>query len=713
MTNGPLRMGRREVSTTNLAATTLASRLAHARKRVFVGREQEQRLWAQALDAEVAPFALLWLTGPGGVGKTALLSRLGEIAATAGRRVVELDARHLDSSPGDFHELVMRHAAPAMMSPAVEDPHGFAALHETSGVLMIDTAEELGLLETWLRDAFLPSLPTTWLVVLAGRTAPDAFWHADAGWRALMRVEVLENLSTAESTAFLQKRGVPEDAHPPLLAATQGHPLALSLVADAVQSGTAGAEVGLEDPDVMTTLLHHFSHNAPDARHRLALHLAAHMRVVNESTLRHALREGDVADLYDWLLSLSFSIVGTEGLYLHDIAAQTLDCDLRKRDPEAYLEMHRRACELLLRQLREQTGLARERAALNYHWLHRYNPVMRPLQDWGSTRLIDSGRLQEADRIQLVEMTRSLLGEETAGAMAFWAERQPQAFMIVREKTGTVRGYVCTVVLTEEETKDPNVLRADPRLSPLLSHMETYAPLRTGERLGIQCWLHYGDQDDVSRMLAPLAIAFNAVWLGRPGVAWSYSVRPQPWGMWANIARYSEFYPGPVFSIADRSFEAHWHDWRAMPPQVHFEVLAKRAVAGEDEILATPLPEPFLVLSRQQFVQAVRAALRACGNAGQLADNPLMRCRVLYDAPSDGAEPSLQAVLGLALAQLEKSAKDEHLHSAVQLTYFDPGKTQEQTAELLGVPFATFRRHLTTGVERMTEWLWQRELNGY
>jgi hypothetical protein len=39
-------------------------------------------------------------------------------------------------------------------------------------------------------------------------------------------------------------------------------------------------------------------------------------------------------------------------------------------------------------------------------------------------------------------------------------------------------------------------------------------------------------------------------------------------------------------------------------------------------------------------------------------------------------------------------------------------RRQEAAAERLGLPFSTYRRHLTTGVERVTGWLWQRELHG-
>ncbi|MCB9598871.1 MAG: hypothetical protein H6720_00685 [Sandaracinus sp.] len=66
-----------------------------------------------------------------------------------------------------------------------------------------------------------------------------------------------------------------------------------------------------------------------------------------------------------------------------------------------------------------------------------------------------------------------------------------------------------------------------------------------------------------------------------------------------------------------------------------------------------------------------------------------------------------------ALQTLASSGKDERAHAAVKLTYLDPARTQEEAAELSGLSFSTYRRHLAAGVERITEWLWQRELHGY
>jgi hypothetical protein len=45
-------------------------------------------------------------------------------------------------------------------------------------------------------------------------------------------------------------------------------------------------------------------------------------------------------------------------------------------------------------------------------------------------------------------------------------------------------------------------------------------------------------------------------------------------------------------------------------------------------------------------------------------------------------------------------------------TYFKGAATQEAAAQRLRLPFSTYRRHLAAGIERVTAWLWCRELHG-
>ncbi len=52
----------------------------------------------------------------------------------------------------------------------------------------------------------------------------------------------------------------------------------------------------------------------------------------------------------------------------------------------------------------------------------------------------------------------------------------------------------------------------------------------------------------------------------------------------------------------------------------------------------------------------------------------------------------------------------DKLHRALAGTYLEPGGTQEEVAEILDLPFTTYRRHLTRAVQELTAWLWSREI---
>jgi len=57
-------------------ASRLGDRLSAARRRQFVGRVAERDLFQSALTAPDLPFQVLYVFGPGGVGKTSLLAEL-------------------------------------------------------------------------------------------------------------------------------------------------------------------------------------------------------------------------------------------------------------------------------------------------------------------------------------------------------------------------------------------------------------------------------------------------------------------------------------------------------------------------------------------------------------------------------------------------------------------------------------------------------------
>lgn len=73
---------------------------------------------------------------------------------------------------------------------------------------------------------------------------------------------------------------------------------------------------------------------------------------------------------------------------------------------------------------------------------------------------------------------------------------------------------------------------------------------------------------------------------------------------------------------------------------------------------------------------------------------------------------TLETLLRRAIETLRQHPRDDKLLRAVERTYVDPAPTQEAAAMRLGLPFSTYRRHLTQGTERVVTWLWDREVYG-
>src|SRR5690606_36384835 len=83
-------------------AARIAERLAAARGQRFVGRRSEIELFRAALTAPEPPFALLFLYGPGGVGKTTLLDAYARLTAEDGIPSARIDGRAIEPSPSGF-----------------------------------------------------------------------------------------------------------------------------------------------------------------------------------------------------------------------------------------------------------------------------------------------------------------------------------------------------------------------------------------------------------------------------------------------------------------------------------------------------------------------------------------------------------------------------------------------------------------------------------
>ena len=282
---------------------TLAERLERGRRRRFVGRAAELELFRAALDASDEAFAVLFVHGPGGVGKSALLAEYARMARAVGRRPVSVDGHEVTPTPAGFRAAL----AESLGVPA--DGEVADVLRAGTHVVLVDTFERLAPMKGWVRDRFLPVLPAGVVVVVGGRRPPTPDWLADAAWRDLLRVVSLRNLPPDGTREYLELEGLPAAVHAQVVALTHGHPLALSLLVDALRrSGDPGRVPGsfADAPDLVAALLARIVDEAPGPRPLAALHVCGHAAFTTEGLLRAVLGGDDAPELFAWLRDLSF-----------------------------------------------------------------------------------------------------------------------------------------------------------------------------------------------------------------------------------------------------------------------------------------------------------------------------------------------------------------------------------------------------------------------
>ena len=156
----------------------VTDRLAVAAATALVGRERERdqlRSWVMDPDGPSAVF----VHGAAGIGKTALGDRHARRSHDGGRR----------RSGGRTHT-GHRAGPPRVPSWGWAPPHprwsrwqGVAGASVVA--LVIDSYERFGLVDGWLRNRLLPSLPARTTAVLVGRNPPNVAWRTAPGWRQL------------------------------------------------------------------------------------------------------------------------------------------------------------------------------------------------------------------------------------------------------------------------------------------------------------------------------------------------------------------------------------------------------------------------------------------------------------------------------------------------------------------------------------------------
>jgi hypothetical protein len=701
----------------------LADRLAARRRDQFVGRGSELALFEQLLRrSQDQGGAVLFVHGPGGVGKSTLLRRMEWLGGDAGRRTVLLDARDVAPIPSSFTAALVARLGGATKHDGTGQELTELVDQADGLILLVDTAELLAPLDRWLREELLPGLRSDTITVFAGRDPPGLAWRTDPGWRSLLHAVRLDNLTREESEALLAACGVPLERREEALAFTRGHPLALALVADVMAQRSEPLGIAAM-PGVLTGLLGSLVDSVPTTAHRLALEACAQVLTTTEPLLARLLEVDDAHEVFDWLRGLSIVETGPRGLFPHDVAREALGAELLWRRPEQHAEIHRRAGSYYRERFYAVPSEEQQQVLVEYVFLHRDNPVLGPFVTGSAEAGLDLRSLvatpaAPSEQALAHEIVERHEGAEAAALVDYWAHRQPGCVRLVRGPDGDVLGLVCTVAMQDVDPADRRRDVAVDRVATFLDRLPELAP---DEVAGFfRFWMRRDGYQDLGPVQLFITLCFVRYYLSTRRLAYSFVYYADP-GLWADICAYADVHrlAEADFTMDGRRYGVYWHDWRTRPPLAWLELLGEREVAssplavGEGRVAAT-VPVGVRRLSEEEFRAAVKEALKGLGRAdglrgSALLDTALVVGSVEPDAGERARTEALGARLREAARRLQESPRDRRAFRALHHTYLQPAPTQSEAAELLDLPMSTYRRHLAEGVERLTGILRQEE----
>jgi len=432
----------------------LADKMERRAVEALVGRRAElQRL--EDFAAADEPL-VMHIQGIPGIGKTHLLNALAADIGAKGVSLVRIDARWCEPSPAALCRAISREIGVPESEDSAIVAGGLSNGNKRT-LLVIDSYESFRLLDSWLRQNFLPTLGDGVRTILSGREAPRAAWRIAPAWRGLFDSMVLETFSPEVALEYLTAKGVPEVSARELNRIARGHPLALSLglalySAGGKVRGSAGtrhevlehmAALFLEDADSETIKL---------------VQAASLVRTATAPLLAAMLPDIPADGALDRLRALPFVSAGPHGLLVHDAVRGPVTAAFKSRDPARYQAYRRAASQVVRDQYRQAPRSDHWRCTADVLYLLE-NQNLREgfFPTTQSAVSVEPARAEDWSAISAV--LRKYDGAQSRQALEQWWRSHPDSFFVVRDEQGGVQGFYLAIVASKVHT---DVLARDP-----------------------------------------------------------------------------------------------------------------------------------------------------------------------------------------------------------------------------------------------------------
>jgi len=612
----------------------------------------------------VAP--IVFVHGPGGIGKSALLREIQRRAEAQGIRVVRINGRDPETA---------QERAPQLLEDVGETARS---------LVVLDSYEHIAALGALVRDRVSAHVGVRVRLLIAGRQFPEPAWFQD-GWDARLRVVGLRPLSDDDSRTLLQRRGLRDRAAIEETARwAAGSPLSLIVGADALLAGQVLDLTRLDaDAAVAEALIQRLAGDELEGADREVLAVAAIARAVDARMLAAVLPglDGDLAE--QWLRSRSFTEPFGVRVALHERVRKAARGGLLATDPDLDGELRRRLVDHLFgRAVLGELSLLSDLGELIDDPRVRW--AVSPSHHAATHRF---GRLEPGD----TEVIASRLGADGTQwwkRVQQWIQHGPEYTAVVRDAAGDIVAFGIAVT----PATAPEWAHEDLILGPWLAHARARFPdgdvllLREGHDLYRS---EGGAETSPAIAVGNMALVARS---GLPTMQAMYSGQIDPTEAQREALRALGCERPPELEIVDgeRTVECYINDFG--PGGVAGYI---RGLVYSELGLPPPLERPPAAVG----ADTVRDALRSFRDDRALARSPLAR-----GVSPDERAASVRRLLREAVAASFGDSEDERLlRSVLELGYLDPDTSHIDAQRTLHLSRANYFRRLRAGAERVCD----------
>ncbi|MFC5403431.1 helix-turn-helix transcriptional regulator [Cohnella soli] len=458
----------------------------------LVGRDEEIRIFREKLTSPDSSGCLFNVYGTGGVGKSSLLDVYRQLSEEAGAPFIMMDCRMLSDDPLDFCHQFLKLLGRSLFPEPGAPVHALMelclqAIRETtekSGKLVIalDTFEEAGELENWLRDHFFKRICHLHVILaIAGRVPLQGLWLVSPVWRGTIFRIRLSDLEYEPVCLYLARLGIrDEEKMRRIWLRTRGHPLTLALLTSTTLVKTLQeTETGemAETHDLLAFAVNIWLREAPAESLQEALEAAAVLRLFNQELLAYVLEKEVPTEQFNRLAALSFVQRGDRGWYVHDLLGTAIRDELRLRSPARFERLRNRCIAFYCHKIRASSR-SRANAWENAEWVYYFGDQLlqsifyhqqieyglEPLHsgNWTEAESYIENRRTNSKELRIpypgyeqdekveyvISAKESLYGLRHLDLGELY-ELSPDIVKLVRDRSGEVRGLLAAVPIHE------------------------------------------------------------------------------------------------------------------------------------------------------------------------------------------------------------------------------------------------------------------------